>query len=159
MWEDPGPHSTHTGRLSQPDVMGRSVFLVKRDILPLASFGVIGRKQKTMTDCADINSRPRRRDYVTERLADTASVFSHQTPATSAACHVLLQDFFFFFTFYTPASDTSSVLASPLCSRCKTLVCTQTVTLNNRPASRKCQAFKSHTEQCCVPERECFITA
>lgn len=95
MWEDPGPHSTHTGRLSQPDVMGRSVFLVKRDILPLASFGVIGRKQKTMTDCADINSRPRRRDYVTERLADTASVFSHQTPATSAACCCRI--FFFFF--------------------------------------------------------------
>lgn len=138
--------------------------MVKRDILQLASFGVIGKKQKTMTDCADINSRPRRRDRVTERLAETASVFSHQTPATPAACHVLLQDFFFLFFKHflreaTPASDTSSVLGSPLCSRCKTLVCTQTVTLNNRPASRKCQAFKSHTEQCCVPERECFITA
>lgn len=137
--------------------------MVKRDILQLASFGVIGKKQKTMRDRADINSRPRRRDRVTERHGRNCERVYPSNARHFGSVSCFAAGLFIYFLHFlgeaTPASDTSPVLGSPLCSRCKTLVCTQTVTLNNRPASRKCQAFKSHTEQRCVPERECFITA
>ena len=91
-----------------------------------------------------------------EKLIEAMATYSCQASTTLAPRDMLL---IVLLLDVKPVSDTSLVLGSPLRSCCKTLVCTQTVTLNNRPASHKCQPFKSHTGQRCVPERECFITA
>lgn len=46
-----------------------------------------------MTGFVDINSRPRRRDYVTERFVESVTTFSPRMSTTSAACDVLQRDF------------------------------------------------------------------